>query len=202
MTVSAPPRPMSGNMDVDAFVTFLETRPHEERWELIEGIAVMMAPATYAHQRIGYNLCQVLNAAFASQRLDLFAYYNVGVRAPKVRDFQPQPDVAVVPGVAGYDLYSEHFRLAGEIMSPSNTRREIDLKLRFYREAPENLYAIVIEPRALMVEISAKSRNWQPAVLSRAMDAIEMPEFGLRCTVADLYRGTPLDPDIATGQTS
>jgi hypothetical protein len=23
---------------------------------------------------------------------------------------------------------------------------------------------------------------------------VDMPEFGLRCTVADLYRGTPLDP--------
>jgi hypothetical protein len=30
-------------------------------------------------------------------------------------------------------------------------------------------------------------------VLKRPDDAIEMPEFGLRCLVADLYRGTPLD---------
>jgi Uma2 family endonuclease len=55
---------MLGTMDVDEFMAFLETRPHGEHWELIEGVAVMMAPATYAHQHIAYNLCILLNDAF------------------------------------------------------------------------------------------------------------------------------------------
>jgi Uma2 family endonuclease len=84
--------------------------------------------------------------------------------------------------------------LAAEILSPSNTRQEIDLKLHCYREAPDNLYAVVFEPRALLVEIYAKSRKWEPVVLERPDDMIEMPEFSLRCLVTDLYRGTPLDP--------
>ena len=81
-----------------------------------------------------------------------------------------------------------------EILSPSNTGREIDLKLRHYREAPENLYAVVIEPREFLMEVYAKSRNWQPTILTHPDDPIAMPEFGLRCRLADLYRGTPLDP--------
>jgi Uma2 family endonuclease len=193
MTVNAP-APLSGSMDVDEFMAFLETRPKGEHWDLIEGIAVMMAPPSYAHQRIASNLCNLLNSAFTARRLDLFAYFDVGVRTPGVRNFQPQPDVAVVPGVSGYDLYSERFQLVAEVLSPSNTRQEIDLKLRRYREAPDNLYAMVIEPREFLVEIHAKNRNWQPAILMHADDSIEMPEFGLRCSVADLYRGTPLDP--------
>ena len=194
MNVNAPARPFSGNMDVDEFMAFLETRPDEEHWELIEGGAVMMALASYAHQRIAYNLCNLLNTAFAERRSDLFAYFDAGVRSPGVRNFQPQPDVVVVPGVAGYELYSERFRLVAEVLSPSNTRQEIDLKLRRYREAPDNLYAVVIEPLAFMVEIHAKSRNWQPAILKRPDDVIEMPEFALRCSVVDLHHGTPLDP--------
>ena len=194
MTVNAAAPPLSGNMDVDEFMAFLETRPDEEHWELIEGVAVMMAPPTFAHQRIVYNLCNLLNTAFAAQRLDLFAYFDVGVRSPGVRNFQPEPDVVVVPGVAGYDLYSERFQLVAEVLSPSNTRQEIELKMRRYREAPDNLYAVVIEPRAFVVEIHAKSRSWQPAILKRPDDVIEMPEFALRCNVVDLYRGTPLDP--------
>jgi Uma2 family endonuclease len=193
MTVNAP-APLSGSMDVDEFMAFLETRPKGEHWDLIEGIAVMMAPPSYAHQRIASNLCNLLNSAFTARRLDLFAYFDVGVRTPGVRNFQPQPDVAVVPGVSGYDLYSERFQLVAEVLSPANTRQEIDLKLRRYREAPDNLYAMVIEPREFLVEIHAKNRNWQPAILMHADDSIEMPEFGLRCSVADLYRGTPLDP--------
>jgi Uma2 family endonuclease len=113
---------------------------------------------------------------------------------PGVVNFQPEPDAVVAPGTAGYELYTEYFRLVAEILSPSNTRREIGLKLRRYREAPDNLYAVVIEPRELLVEIHAKTRNWLPAILKTADDPIEMPEFD---RVADLYRGTPLDPQRA-----
>jgi Uma2 family endonuclease len=197
MNLNVPAQPLSGNMDVDEFMAFLETRPDEEHWELIEGVAVMMAPASYAHQRIVSNMCTLLNSAFQAQHLDLFAYFDAGVRSPGVRNFQPEPDVVVVPGVAGYNLYSERFQLVAEVLSPTNTRREIDLKLRRYREAPENLYAVVIEPREFRVEIHAKCNNWQPVILTRPDDPIEMPEFGLRCFVADLYRGTPLDPQRA-----
>jgi len=194
MTVNTPGELLSGNMDVDEFMAFMETRPKGEHWDLIEGVAVMMAPASYAHQRIVSNLCNLLNSAFAARYLDLYAYFDVGVRSPGVRNFQPEPDVAAVPGVAGFDYYSECFQLVAEVLSPSNTRDEIDLKLRRYREAPDNLYAVVIEPREFMVEIYAKSRKWEPVVLKSPNDAIEMTEFGLHCLVADLYRGTLLDP--------
>jgi Uma2 family endonuclease len=194
MTVNAPAETFSGSMDVDEFMAFLETRPDEEHWELIEGVAVMMAPASYAHQRITFNLCQLLNAAFAAQHLDLFAYFDAGVRNPGVRNFQPQPDVVVVPGVAGYELYSERFQLVAEVLSPSNTRTEIDLKLRRYCEAPDNLYAVVIDPREFAIEIYAKRHDWQPTRSTKADESIDMPEFAFRCRVGDLYRGTPLDP--------
>jgi Uma2 family endonuclease len=196
MTMNAPAPALSGSMDVDEFMAFLETRPDEERWELIEGVAVMLAPPSYAHQRIAYNLCELLNSAFARNRLDLFAYPRAGVRSPGVRNFQPEPDVVVAPGVAGYDLYSERFQLVAEVVSPTNTRREIELKLRRYREAPDNLYAVIIEPRSFRVEIYAKRAGWQPATLTTGDDAFDMPEFALSCRVADLYRGTPLDPEL------
>src|ERR1700716_483624 len=179
MNVNAPAPPFSGTMDVDEFMAFLEMRPHGEHWELIEGVAVMMAPPSYAQQRVVRNLCELLNSAFAARLLDLFAYFDAGVRSPGVRNFQPEPDVVVVPGVAGYDLYSERFQLVAEVLPPTNTRREIDLKLRRYREAPNNLYAVVVEPREFRVEIHAKRDDWQPVSLTESDNPIEMPEFGL-----------------------
>ena len=194
MNLNTPAPPLSGTMDVDEFMAFLEARPDGEHWDLIEGVAVMMATPNYAHQRIVSNLCQLLNSAFAARNLDLFAYFDVGVRSPDVRNFQPEPDVAVVPGVAGYDPYSERFQLVAEVLSPTNRRQEIDLKLRRYCEAPHNLYSLVIEPREFLVEIYARRAAWQATILTNADDAIEMPEFGLSCRVADLYVGTPIDP--------
>jgi hypothetical protein len=76
----------------------------------------------------------------------------------------------------------------------ASPRAEIKLKLRRYRGAASNLYAVVIEPRELLVEIHARSRNWEPLTLRRPDALIEMPELGVRCPVGDLYRGTPLDP--------
>src|SRR5687767_13820329 len=111
VNLNTPAPPLSGTMNVDEFMAFLETRPHGERWELIEGVAVMMAPASYAHQRICLNLASLLNNALAVSGIDAFAYVNVGVRNPSLRNFQPLPDVTVVPGVAGYDLYSERYQL-------------------------------------------------------------------------------------------
>jgi Uma2 family endonuclease len=115
-------------MDVDEFMGFLEMRPKEERWHLIEGRAVMMSPPSLAHQRIALNLCELLNRGFVAQGSDLYAFHQIAIRLPGVVNFQPEPDVVVAPGTASYELYTEHFRLIGEIPSPSNTRREIDLK--------------------------------------------------------------------------
>ncbi len=196
MAVNAP-APLSGTMDVDEFMAFLETRPDEEGWELIEGVAVMMAPASNAHQRVAFNFCSLLDGAITAQRLKLVALLDVGVRNPGVMNFQPRPDVAVIPGPARVNLYSVGFKLAAEVLSPSNTRKQIDIKLRRYCEAPANLYAVVIDPLAFMAEIYAKSRQWEMTALKRPDDVIEMPEFGLRCHVSDLYRGTELDPEWA-----
>ena len=153
----------------------------------------MMAPASYAHRRIAYNFCDLPNTAFAAQNLKLIAYVDVVVRTPGVRNFQPQPDGAMAPGVASYDLYSEDCRLVMDILSPS-TPREVDLKLRRYSEAPDNLGVIVIEPRAFLARIYPKSCDWQPKILTAAEDRISMPEFGFDCAPADLYSDTPLDP--------
>jgi Uma2 family endonuclease len=192
MTVNAP-APRSGTMDVDEFMAFLETRPKGEHWDLIEGVAVMMSPAGYVHQRVASNFRDLLNAAFRTKALRLYAYAEVGVRIPGVPDFQPEPDVTVVPGTPDV-LYFEHFQLVAEVLSPSNTRKLIDLKLRQYCRGPDNLYALVIDPRKFWVEIYAKSCKWEPVILKNPDDVIEMPEFGFRCLVADPYYDTPLNP--------
>ena len=60
------------------------------------------------------------------------------------------------------------------------------------RGARQSLW--IIEPREFLVEIHAKSRNWQALIVKKPDDPLAMPEFGLRCLVVDLYRRTPLDP--------
>ena len=90
--------PFSGSMDVDEFMAFVETRPGKEHWELIEGVAVLMTPASIAQRRIAHNLSELLNRAFETEGLDLFAYIGTAVRVEKNRHFQAQPDVVIRHG--------------------------------------------------------------------------------------------------------
>ena len=47
-----------GKFSVEEFFALMESRPEEERWQLIDGVAMMMPPPTLVHQRIASNLAR------------------------------------------------------------------------------------------------------------------------------------------------
>ena len=194
MSIETKDRPLTGAMDVTQFLKFLEPRPHTERWDLIDGRALMMTPPTHVHQVIADNFKTLLGDAFRASGLQLRALLEIGIRNPDRTDFMPRPDVAVLPLPIDYDLYRFDYRLAAEVLSPSNTRREIGRKLLRYREARDCLYVVVIDSRKIALDIYARSRSWEPLSLTSAEARIDMPEFGLSCAAGEFYRGTPLDP--------
>ena len=49
-------------MLVAEFLQFTQTRPDEEKWELVDGVPVLNAPAVRHHQRIITNLLRRLEA--------------------------------------------------------------------------------------------------------------------------------------------
>src|SRR5438876_10626877 len=66
-------------LSVELFRGFLEGRPDEEHWELIDGVAMMMTPPTKAHQRIASNLERLLNDALEGHAPTLTAYQCIGL---------------------------------------------------------------------------------------------------------------------------
>src|SRR5438105_12757026 len=84
-------------LSIDVFRGFQEGRPEEERWELIDGVAVMMAPPTLAHQIIAGNLQRLLNEALETHAPTLIACQRAGVNVgPSVEYYDPEPDVVVI----------------------------------------------------------------------------------------------------------
>src|SRR5262245_57554455 len=84
-------------LSIEAFRAWVESRPGEERWELIDGAPVMMAPATRDHQRIASNLEQLLNQALRAQGSTRRAFQRVGLNLGSVAPhYDPEPDVAVI----------------------------------------------------------------------------------------------------------
>lgn len=187
-----------GKFDVDAFMAFLESRPEKEKWQLVDGVAQrFVTPPLLAHQALTAELAFALNVALRRGRTDLLAYCGAGVRLPDRRDFQPEPDVLVLPRKAPDGHWSDRFTLVAEVLSPSNDREKIDRKVELYQTGPECLHVLVVAQDAVKVVLRARTTNWRPDELGEE-DRLILPEFGLDVAVVELYRGTKLVPGDET----
>ena len=181
-----------GKFSVEEFFALIESRPEEERWQLIDGVAMMMPPPTLVHQRIASNLARLLNDHFDADRLAFFAFQEVGLIVPEAELFRPEADVAVLDAMADYESYAEKFYCVAEILSDSNTDKDIAVKRQRYLQHPDNLYFVLIEQKRVRAEVFARAAGWQPATLEGLDAKLELPAFGFRIELGALYRGTPL----------
>ena len=183
------PSPLS----IEAFRAWSETRPDEERWELIDGVPMMMTPPTQAHQRIASNLERLLNDALAHTP-ERAAYQRVGLNlGPVVENYDPEPDVVIIDVAESLDKrYAERFYFIAEVVSSSD-RPTIEGKREIYKRHETCNCILTIQQDRHEVRLDLRTGNaWTTQVLTRTTDELVLAEFGLRCTLADLYRGTPL----------
>ena len=179
-------------LSVASFRAWLESRPDEEHWELIEGVPMMMAPPSRRHQRIASNLENLLNAALKRHDPRFAAYRDIGVNIVSVEPYDPQPDVAVIREDENPDpRYAERFYLAAEVLSESD-KPIIDSKRDIYRAHASCTCILLV--RQDVVEIIADLRTgdaWRTDVLHDS-DRLRLPQFGLVCPVKDVYSDTAL----------
>ena len=180
-------------LSIEAFRDWLESRPDEEHWELIAGVPTMMAPATKVHQRIVRNLDILLNSALEVHRPTLFAYQRVGLNLASVApDYDPEPDVVVVDAGNDEERYSNRFYLAAEVVSRSDSKT-VESKREIYKRHPDCRCVLVIQQSRIDVDIALMAdTGWVGRRLTEPGDQLVLDEFGLRCTLADIYRGTKL----------
>jgi Uma2 family endonuclease len=131
VTQRNPPR-----LSIELFRAFYATRPDEEQWQLIDGVAIMMTPPTLAHQCIATNLQFLLFQGLKRHAPMLTAFQRLGVNlGPSVEDYDPEPDVAVIDASAIRDpdrRYADRFYLAAEIVSASD-RIWVEKKREIYK---------------------------------------------------------------------
>ncbi|HLH86877.1 MAG TPA: Uma2 family endonuclease [Xanthobacteraceae bacterium] len=179
-------------LSVASFRTWLESRPDEEHWELIEGIPMRMAPPNRLHQRLAFNLTSLLSTALERHDPMLGVYQDIGVNITSTVPYDPEPDVAVVREDENSDpRYADRFYLAAEILSESD-ERIMDSKRDIYRAHPScTCILLVRQDRAEIIVDRRTDRGWSTRTL-HADDELALPDFGLACAVRDVYRNTPL----------
>ena len=155
-----------------------------------------MAPATHDRRRITSNLEGLLNKALESHRPAWTAYQRVGLNlAPITPDYDPEPDVVVVDADGSDDeRYSDRFYLVAEVVSSSD-KKTVESKRGIYQRHPDCRCVLVIQQDRFDVGVAVLTDgSWTEHRLAKADDQLVLEEFGLRCTLADLYRGTALQP--------
>ncbi len=178
---------------VEEYLAWIAPRPEEERWQLIDGTAMLMNPPTIKHQFIASNLASELNWHFRRHRPELRALTEVGLIVPEVDMFRPEADVAVLGASVDFDTsWADRFYLVAEVLSESNTDRDIAAKRRNYVRHPDNLYVLIIDQKKIAVETRARAGGWEPLMLDDADAVLDLPEFVFRLRVGELYRDTPL----------
>jgi len=182
-------------LTVDVFLAFVDTRSDEERWQLIDGVAVMMTSPRIAHQRIASNLERLLNDALEGRAPEWLASREIGIQIESAPTYRPVPEVTVTDAdVDTTRHYVDRFHLVAEVLSDSDRRDASALKLPLYRSHAPNRCVLLIEQKTVWVQVHTREpgAEWTAETLVSLDDVLSLPSFGLRCPVRDLYRNTPL----------
>ncbi len=180
---------------VEEYLAWLETRPSEERWQLIDGVAMMMTPPTIRHQDIAANLLLELRMHVRSAALPYKVLHEVGLIVPDVALFRPEADVGVVDAdVDPESSFADRFFLAAEVLSESNSDADVEIKRQRYQLHPDNNYCLIISQTEVRIEVYARAAGWEAVILTGLDDMLALPELGFACAVRDIYRDTPLAP--------
>jgi Uma2 family endonuclease len=179
------------------FHAFRDDRPKEEKWELIDGVPMMMPPPTVVHVRISRNLETLLNARLSDVKPEWQADREVGVWLKGDEKYNPEPDVTVIDtAVAIGQIYVHRFYFVAEVLSESDKKAVLEAKLRYYQDHEHNRCVLFVrQDRVGAVQYDRQAHgDWRRRQLTRAGAALTFPDIGTKGRLGDLYRFTPLDP--------
>jgi Uma2 family endonuclease len=115
--------------------------------------------------------------------------------APVAPDCDPEPDVVVIDtNTPDDERYFDRFYLAAEVVSLGD-RKTVESKRDIYKRHPDCRCVLIIDQKCLDVRLALLAdTGWTERHLTKPDDELVLEDFGLRCRLADLYRGTALQP--------
>jgi Uma2 family endonuclease len=183
-------------LTMEQFHAFRDERPKDEKWELIDGVPMMMPPPTVVHIRIARNLETLLNARLAAVKPDWQADREVGVLLEGDEKYNPEPDVTVIDTrIALGQVYVARFYFVAEVLSDSDKKAVLEAKLRYYQDHEHNRCVLFVhQDRVHADQFDREGPIWRPRQLLAAQVPLTFPDIGTVGRLGDLYKFTPLDP--------
>ena len=179
-------------MTVEEFLAFTQTRPDEERWELIEGMPVMNASPVNIHQVVVVNIATFLmNHKQRSGSLWTPAL-GIGTRVPISKNSLPQPDLYVQEGAAHWDHVTDDALVIFEVLSRSNTKADREWRRRVYASVPNCQHYVTVSLKAAEVGAFDRDGGWKERKVKGLGGAVDLAALGVAMPLADVYRYTPV----------
>ena len=181
-------------MTIDEFLAFADQRPDGERWELIEGIAVMNAAPTDVHQMISANIARWLAHEKQRTGADWLALLGVGTRVPVSPRSLPQPDVFVKVGpLTGAPTTDDALALF-EVISKSNTKADQAWRRKVYASIPNCQHYVVVSQTQATATRYDRASEWAGTTIAGLRSRLELSALGAGVAIplSEIYRWTPL----------
>jgi Uma2 family endonuclease len=185
----------TGPMTVEEFYAFTDTRPDNEKWELIDGEPILNASPSPVHQWIVKNLLIVLGNRERELKASWAILPGLGVRVSRTN--RPEPDVLVIPRAAfspdPLQRDTGEMIVAFEILSPSTADRDLRWKRTAYTSLPSLTHYIVVAQDAVDVVVFARGSGFTERRYHSLSDTIELPALGISLPLSEIYRDTGLE---------
>ena len=179
-------------LTIEEFLAFTDTRPDEERWELIEGVAIMNPSPVEHHQVVVTNIVTYLMTHKQRTDVQWLPLLGVGTRVPVSPRSLPQPDLFVKEGAATELAVTDDALVLFEVLSRSNTKADQAWRRKVYASVPNCQHYVTVSLRAVAVDVYDRASGWGQRSFGKLDDAIDLPALDLSIPVADVYRWTPL----------
>jgi Uma2 family endonuclease len=179
-------------LTIEEFLAFTDTRPDGERWELIEGVAVMNPSPVDYHQIVVANIVAFLITHKERSGAGWFAMPGVGTRVPISPNSLPQPDVFVKEGAAIGSPVTDDALVLFEVLSRSNTKADQAWRRKVYASVPNCRHYVTVSLKSVAVVAYDRESAWEKRSVTSLADAIALPALGLSIPLATIYRWTPL----------
>ncbi len=184
-------------LTMEQFHAFRDERPKEEKWELIDGVPMMMPPPTLVHQRIAANLDRLLNAHLEKTKPEWRSDREVGVWLKGDEKYNPEPDVTVIDAaIAMGQIYVARFYFVAEVLSESDKKSVLDAKLAYYKAHEHNRCVLFVRQDQIGARQHDRCNDgsWGRRTLNGPQAPLAFADIGMIGCLGDLYKHTPLDP--------
>jgi Uma2 family endonuclease len=180
-------------MTIEEFLAFTDTRPDGERWELIEGVAVMNASPTQWHQVIASNIVHVLMTRKAASNAPWLPLLGVGTRVLISPNSLPQPDDNVQEGFARSSPVTDDALVLFEVLSKSSTKAARAWRKRAYASIPNCQHYVTISMKRAEVIRHDRAGDWAETRISGLDAKLALPAIQFEIPPHDIYRWTPIE---------